>query len=399
MMSVNFEDNKEIQIFRDYLRIPSVHPDIDYEPCLVFLRKQAESLGLSHRTIIVKNPKRPLLLMTWEGKRPELPSILLNSHMDVVPVFEEHWTYPPFSAQIVDGKIYARGAQDMKCVGTQYLAAIRALKRDGFTPERTVHITFVAEEEIGGVDCMKDFPNTDDFRALNIGFGLDEGLGSATEAFNLMYAERAIWHADFLINGKPGHGLQLFTGTVGEKAAVIMNKFNEFRQTQIELLKSKPSIGHVTSVNLTKLRGGVQSNVVPPQVVLSYDIRLAVGVDHDAFMTMLNNWCEDAGGDIQIEFEQKEAAIEPTKLDDSNRYWLAFKEAIDELGLKISPTIMPGGTDIRFVREKGIPALGFMPINNTPVLLHDHDEFLGAETYLKGIEIYKKILQKLTTFA
>lgn len=63
--------------------------------------------------------------------------------MDVVPVFEEHWTHPPFAADIDnDGKIYARGAQDMKCVGVQYLAAIRALKRDGFKPKRTFHITY-----------------------------------------------------------------------------------------------------------------------------------------------------------------------------------------------------------------------------------------------------------------
>lgn len=57
--------------------------------------------------------------------------------------------------------------------------------------------------------------------------------------------------------------------------------------------------------------------------------------------------------------------------------------------------MFPGGTDSRYIREVGIPALGFSPINNTPVLLHDHDEFLRVETYLKGIEIYKKIIENL----
>lgn len=41
-------------------------------------------------------------------------AILLNSHMDVVPVFEEYWIVPPFSGEIRDGKIYGRGTQDMK---------------------------------------------------------------------------------------------------------------------------------------------------------------------------------------------------------------------------------------------------------------------------------------------
>lgn len=52
-------------------------------------------------------------------------------------------------------------------------------------------------------------------------------------------------------------------------------------------------------------------------------------------------------------------------------------------------------TDSRYIRQIGIPALGFSPINNTPILLHDHNEFLQADTYLRGIEIYKKVIEGL----
>lgn len=53
-------------------------------------------------------------------------------------------TYPPFGANIdSEGRIFARGSQDMKCVGVQYLAAIRALKKEGVTLKRTIHIIFV----------------------------------------------------------------------------------------------------------------------------------------------------------------------------------------------------------------------------------------------------------------
>ena len=64
-------------------------------------------------------------------------------------------------------------------------------------------------------------------------------------------------------------------------------------------------------------------------------------------------------------------------------------------GLKVEPQIFTGGTDSRYIRQVGIPALGFSPMNNTPVLLHDHDEFIKADTYLQGIEIYKKIIENL----
>lgn len=81
----------------------------------------------------------------------------------------------------------------MKCVGTQYLGAIRALKRIGFTPTRTVHLTFVPEEEVGGNHGMRYFVKTDEFKALKIGFALDEAVASTVKTFHLFYAERAIW--------------------------------------------------------------------------------------------------------------------------------------------------------------------------------------------------------------
>lgn len=64
--------------------------------------------------------------------------------------------------------------------------------------------------------------------------------------------------------------------------------------------------------------------------------------------------------------------------------------------IKIQPKVFPGGTDSRYVRAQGIPAIGFSPMNHTPVLLHDHDEFIHADTYLKGIEIYKEIIPKIS---
>lgn len=177
-----------------------------------------------------------------------------------------------------------------------------------------------------------------------------------------------------------------------------MNKLNEFRLSQIEMLKGKPAseLATATTVNLTRMQGGVQSNVIPPQITVTYDMRMAIDVDHAKWEAQILKWCEEAGGGIEMKFLVRQPAVEPTKLDGTNPYWLAFKAAIDELGEAVTPTIMPGATDIRFVRALGIPSFGFMPINNTPVLLHDHDEYLGVDIYLRGIEIYERIFQKVS---
>ena len=61
-------------------------------------------------------------------------------------------------------------------VGIQYLEAIRRLKRVDYEPKRTIHCLFVPDEEIGGVEGMKKFVQLDQFKAMNVGFALDEGI-------------------------------------------------------------------------------------------------------------------------------------------------------------------------------------------------------------------------------
>ncbi|XP_017144301.2 aminoacylase-1 [Drosophila miranda] len=398
MSASKWESDEEIQFFREYLRIPSVHPNPNYEPCLEFLDRQAKQLELPMKVYYPADEQNPVVVLTWQGRDPELPSVLLNSHMDVVPVFPENWTHPPFGAEIdEEGRIFARGTQDMKCVGMQYLAAIRALKRSGARLRRTIHISFVADEEMGGKLGMRPFVHTDDFRALNVGFGMDEGLASPTAEFPVFYAERSVWRVYFHISGTSGHGSLLLSNTAGEKLNYIVGKMMAYRKVQVQRLDNNPElcIGDVTTINLTKLEGGVQSNVVPPLLMVCFDCRLALDVDHQEFEATLQKWCAEAGGGIELTYEQKQPRVLPTPIDASNHFWVAFKKATDNLGLAIKPQIFTGGTDSRYLRQVGIPALGFSPMNNTPVLLHDHDEFLQADTYLRGVQIYQKIISSI----
>lgn len=108
------------------------------------MRKQAIRLDLPIAVHYPARPNKPVVILTWQGTEPALPSIILNSHMDVVPVYAEYWTHPPFAADMdSEGRIYARGTQDMKSVGMQYLSALHDLKGSGVTLKRTVHVVFV----------------------------------------------------------------------------------------------------------------------------------------------------------------------------------------------------------------------------------------------------------------
>jgi len=105
-------DAEAISRFQEYLRIDTAQPAPDYAAAVAFLRNQASEAGLEARTLELVAGK-PLLLLRWPGRRPSLPSILLNSHTDVVPSEPNKWDHPPFSAALdeASGRIYARGSQ------------------------------------------------------------------------------------------------------------------------------------------------------------------------------------------------------------------------------------------------------------------------------------------------
>lgn len=118
---------------------------------MIFLKKIANEIDLKFQIETPVCERKPTVILSWIGTSPELKSILLNSHMDVVPVFEEFWTHDPFAADIdEEGKIFARGSQDMKCVGMQYLGALRYFKKNGISLRRSVHVVFVPEEGLFG---------------------------------------------------------------------------------------------------------------------------------------------------------------------------------------------------------------------------------------------------------
>lgn len=130
----------------------------------------------------------------------------------------------------------------------------------------------------------------------------------------------------------------------------------DYRQTQINILDQNPDlvVGDVTTVNLTilqvfnipfsffhrfnifvhylyLLQGGVQINVVPPEFDATVDARVALNVDLDEFDALLRKWCEESGDGVEINFISKNEKVQPTKLDDSNPYWVALKKEMDDM--------------------------------------------------------------------
>uniref|UniRef100_A0A8D2CQ40 N-acyl-aliphatic-L-amino acid amidohydrolase n=1 Tax=Sciurus vulgaris TaxID=55149 RepID=A0A8D2CQ40_SCIVU len=320
-------EHPSVTLFRQYLRILTVHPNPDYGPAVAFFEERAHQMGLSCQKVEV-TPGYVVTVLTWPGTNPTLSSILLNSHMDVVPVFKEHWSHDPFEA-------------------------------------------------------FKD----------------SEGLANPTDAFTVFYSERSLWWVRFTSSGKPGHGSRFIEDTAAEKLHKVVSSILAFREKERQRLQSNPHLkeGAVTCVNLTKLEGGVAYNVVPATMSASFDFRLAPDVDLQAFEKQLQSWCQAAGEGVTFEFVQRWMKPRVTPTDDANPWWAAFNRACKDMNLTLEPEIFPAATDSRYLRAVGIPALGFSPMNHTPVLLHDHDERLHETVFLRGIDIYTRLLSVLAS--
>ena len=106
-----------------------------------FLQFQALILDLPLQ-IHLSMSKKPVVVLTWVGTEPTLPAILLNNHMDKVPLFETNWSDNPFGGEIDDQKTYARTSPHKKTASIQCLEAVRRLKNSGVTLKRTINLCF-----------------------------------------------------------------------------------------------------------------------------------------------------------------------------------------------------------------------------------------------------------------
>jgi aminoacylase len=188
-----------------------------------------------------------------------------------------------------------------------------------------------------------------------------------------------------------------------------MDKIFKFRDEQIKQLAGRvDQIGKVTSVNVTKMDGGVQTNVIPNTASISIwqqfeyelifvavDVRISPLLGQEGFQKVLDDWINQDGLELEIEEKAPLPPASPVCADD--RYYSIIASTLYDFAIEHRVEIFPGATDSRYIRDAGIPAYGLSPFNNTPILLHDHNEYLHKDVFLKGVEIYEKLIAKLSS--
>lgn len=412
-----------VQRLQRYLRIRTDHPKPEYYQATAFLNETiAKLLPEASVRQVEPVPGKPILLVTIEGSDPSLPALLLNSHTDVVPAEADLWHWDPFAASIAfvdyEWRIYARGSQDMKCVGMQYIEALSRLMSRGWTPERNVIISFVPDEEIGGLDGLGALVNGGKnalWQSLNVGAELDEGLPNPRAGFNVYYGERQPWWLIVEATSNPGHGALSPETTATQLIHGVMAKALAFREAQRGMLEpdsfQNNNIGGVVGVNLVFMESGIPSNespsgylmnMIPSTARCGYDIRVPPHVDPKMMEAEIESWlvCSDGKRCPGLEYTFVHKVHVPAMTKEDSPFWRAFSQGLAESrGRAPGPAALPGvffaATDARFVREVDVPSIGFSPMELMPVLLHKHDEFITVDGYMSGIKTYESILKRL----
>jgi aminoacylase len=400
----------DVNLFKEYLRIDTRHPKPDFAKTTVLYQKWADELG-GTLNVVECVAGWPNYIITVKGTDPSLQSIGLCCHTDVVPVVADRWTdlpagETPFSAwESPDGKIYARGAQDMKVVGAAEVCALRTLKQQSrdkkLALRRDVHLIFMPDEEVGGANGMAKLVHTEEFRRLNLGLTLDEGLAHDENRFVIFTGERTPLWVTFKAEGPMGHGAKLVENTAMDRLARVVTRMTALRDENLAKIKAGADLGDVTTFNWNAAEAGVRTsdgkiatNMIPREGAVTFDVRVALP-DFEKVTALWREWAREL--DLQVVFDASHDQVtkaSPYSRTDTAAFAI-LRDTIAGFGAEVTPRIFPAATDSRYVRRAGVMAYGFSAMRNLPSLLHDHNEYCPRSTFLEGVSVYARIIPAL----
>jgi acetylornithine deacetylase len=212
--------------------------------------------------------------------------VALSGHTDVVPVDGQTWTSDPFTLRAADGRLYGRGAADMKGFLAAALAAVPDFKRRRLTTP--IHLAFSYDEEIG---CIGVRP-----MIAELGKGLVKPrmviVGEPT-SMQVVDAHKGPvrWQVD--VKGRAAHSSMAHLGT--NAVVYAMHLVGELERMEAELKQRVIDVRFeppYSTLQVTKIEGGTATNIVPAGCTFVFDIRALPGLDADEIENRLRRFAE-----------------------------------------------------------------------------------------------------------
>lgn len=351
--------DEEVRFLQELVRVPTDTPPGNNAPHAVRTAELLEGYGLraeAHPVPVQDVRDYGLESITNLIVRREYgaggPRIALNAHGDVVPP-GDGWQHDPYGGEIDGGALYGRAAAVSKSDFASFTFALRALEAVAKPGRGAIELHFTYDEEFGGL--------------LGPGWLLAQGLTkpdlliAAGFSYEVVTAHNGCLQMEVTVHGKMAHAAIPATGVDALQAAVrILGALYAQNARYQDIRSQVPGISH-PYLNVGRIEGGTNTNVVPGKVVFKLDRRMIPEENAAEVEADIRRIISDAAASlpgITVDIKRLLLANSMRPLPGSEPLVQAIQKHGEALfGQPIPAMGTPLYTDVRLYAEAGIPGV------------------------------------------
>jgi succinyl-diaminopimelate desuccinylase len=391
------EQDEIVDFLQGFLRQKGPNPPGDTRSTARFVERFLAGKGLSWRTV-APNPEMPNLIASFEGGGAGR-HLVLNGHMDVFPVADEGagWTHDPWGGERIGGRLYGRGACDMKAGTTASIMTFAYLSRIRERLKGQLTLTAVSDEETfgpwGARYLMEHHPEILGDCMLN---------GEPSGPLTIRFGERGPLWLEFTVTAPGAHGAYVHAAASATKMAMrlageletlteIEWKMTDNVQRAIDQGRAAMDaamgagagalVDRVT-LNIGLISGGAKVNMIPSRCTFAADFRLPVGMRKSDLLPKIAAIAARHQDVVWREI----GGSEPSWCDPDHEMVGIVQRNVESLGrARPTPIVSLGGTDARLWRQNGVPAYVYGP---APTGMGGVDEYVEIDEFLHVVRTH-----------
>jgi succinyl-diaminopimelate desuccinylase len=385
-----------VELCADLIRRPSENPPGDTTELFAFVGQYLDGHGIPFE-VVAPEPAMPNLYATFEGGAGPGQHLVLNGHLDVFPAGDRsRWSVDPFGGEVRDGRLYGRGANDMKAGVTAALITFTTLYRLREHLHGRLTLTLVSDEETFGPWGARYLIE----HAPVLGDAFLNGEPSTMQT--VRFGEKGPCWVEIVVETDGGHGgyPHVSPSAVREMARVLTD-LDELSAMDVPMppeVRNALEQGRATldrqlgagatdtlmsvTVNVGVIEGGDKVNMIANRCRAEVDIRCPVGLTLDDILGRLD---EIVSRNPHARWQVINSSP-PNSCDPEARIFTLVKDNAEALsGTRPLPTISLGGTDARLWRLRDIPAAVYGP---TPYNMGAPDEYVLVDELIQTVKTH-----------
>ena len=402
-----------VELTCDLIRFPTVNPPGDaYRPCAEYIGERLKKRGFDIEYVRAEGTPgdsetypRYNVIARREGKVAG-PAVHFNGHIDVVEV-GAGWTVAPFDAVVSDGKVWGRGACDMKGGLAAAIIAVEALVDTDPDLPGTIEISGTADEETGGFGGVAYLAERGWFSKPRVDHVI---IPEPLNVDRVCIGHRGVWWAEIETLGRMAHGSMPFLGDSAIRhMAVVLERFEQELYPLLATRRSDmpvvPDGARQSTMNINSLHGGQQEcgDALPAPCVadscrMVIDRRFLIEESLTDVRAEITGILDDlAANRPEFRYQLRELfAVEPSIADRDGPVASTTAAAIrDVLGVEPEIVCSPGTYD-----QKHVDRIGKLDdcIAYGPGLLdlaHQPDEWVGIDDMTKAAKVMATAASRL----